>query len=119
VTAPLVFVGFGVTAPERSYDDYRDVDAKGKIVVLLTGAPSSFPAAERAHYASSRLKRENAVGRGAVGILVVRTRDQTFPWDRLVRQSRRGNMRWLDRNGAWGRSPTAQRRRCSRGHRSR
>jgi Zn-dependent M28 family amino/carboxypeptidase len=100
VTAPLVFAGFGVTAPERGYDDYRSVDAKGKIVVILTGAPSSFPPAERAHYASNRLKRENAVGRGAVGILGVRTRDQTFPWDRLVRQSRRGSMRWLDRNGA-------------------
>jgi hypothetical protein len=100
VTAPLVFVGFGVTAPERGYDDYREVDAKGKIVVLLTGAPASFPPAERAHYADRRAKRENAVRRGAVGLLVVRTRDQTFPWDRLVRQSRRGEMRWLDRTGA-------------------
>ena len=43
VTAPLVFAGFGVTAPERGYDDYREIDAKGKIVVLLTGAPASFP----------------------------------------------------------------------------
>ena len=100
VTAPVVFVGFGVTAPERGYDDYRDVDAKGKIVVLLTGAPASFPPAERAHYADRRTKGDNAVDRGAVGILVVRTRDQTFPWDRLVRQSRSGEMRWLDRNGA-------------------
>ena len=100
VTAPLVFVGFGVTAPERGYDDYRDVDAKGKIVVLLTGAPAAFPPAERAHYANGRAKRENAVRRGAVGLLVVRTRDQTFPWDRLVRQSRRGEMRWLDPTGA-------------------
>jgi hypothetical protein len=99
VTAPLVFAGFGVTATERGYDDYRGVDAKGKIVVLLTGAPSSFPPAERAHYASGRMKRENAVRRGAVGMLVVRTRDQSFPWDRLVRQSHRGNLRWLDRNG--------------------
>jgi hypothetical protein len=99
VTAPVVFAGFGVTAPERGYDDYQGIDAKGKIVVLLTGAPPSFPAAERAHYASSRLKRENAVGRGAVGILVVRTRDQSFPWDRAVRQSRRGSMRWLDADG--------------------
>ena len=100
VTAPLVFAGFGVTAPERGYDDYQHLDPKGKIVVLLTGAPSSFPAAERAHYASSLLKRENAAGRGAVGMLVVRTRDQSFPWDRLIRQARRGNMRWLDRAGA-------------------
>jgi hypothetical protein len=100
VTAPLVFVGFGATAPDRGYDDYRGVDAKGKIVVLLTGGPPSFPPAERAHYATARMKRENAVSRGAVGMLVVRTRDQTFPWDRLVRQSRGGDMRWLDRNGA-------------------
>jgi hypothetical protein len=99
VTAPLVFVGFGATAPDRGYDDYRGVDAKGKIVVLLTGGPPSFPPAERAHYATARMKRENAVSRGAVGMLVVRTRDQTFPWDRLVRQSRGGDMRWLDRNG--------------------
>jgi hypothetical protein len=100
VTAPLVFAGFGATAPDRGYDDYRGVDPKGKIVVLLTGGPPSFPPAERAHYATTRVKRENAVSRGAVGILAVRTRDQTFPWDRLVRQSRAGDMRWLDRNGA-------------------
>ena len=98
VTAPLVFAGFGVTAPERDYDDYREIDAKGKIVVLLTGAPGSFPPAERAHYADGRAKVGNAVRRGAVGLLVVRTRDQTFPWDRLVRQARGGSMRWLDRN---------------------
>ena len=42
VTAPVVLVGFGVTAAEQGYDDYRNVDARGKIVVLLTGAPRSF-----------------------------------------------------------------------------
>lgn len=99
VTAPLVLAGFGVTAPDRGYDDYRGIDPKGKIVVLLTGAPSSLAPAERAHYATARLKAENAVRRGAVGILVVRTRDQTFPWDRLVRQSRAGGMRWLGPEG--------------------
>jgi hypothetical protein len=88
-----------VTAPDRGYDDYRGVDAKGKIVVLLTGAPSSFPPTERAHHATPRMKGENAVRHGAVGILVVRTPDQTFPWDRLVRQSRAGGLRWLDPKG--------------------
>jgi Peptidase family M28/PA domain len=100
VMGPLVFAGFGVTAPDQGYDDYRAVDPKGKIVVLLTGAPSSFPPAERAHHAASRTKRENAARRGAIGVLVVRTRDQSFPWDRMVRQSRRGGMRWLDSTGA-------------------
>ncbi len=100
VTAPLVFVGFGITAPDHGYDDYRAVDPKGKIVVLLTGAPSGFPPAERAHYAAAQMKRENAARRGSVGVLVVRTRDQSAPWDRLVRRSRRGGMRWLDSSGA-------------------
>jgi hypothetical protein len=99
VTAPVVLAGFGVTAPDRGYDDYRGVDARGKIVVLLTGAPSSFPPTERAHHATPRMKGENAVRHGAVGILVVRTPDQTFPWDRLVRQSRAGGLRWLDPKG--------------------
>jgi hypothetical protein len=99
VTAPLVLAGFGVTAPDRGYDDYRAVDPKGKIVVILTGAPASFAPAERAHYATARLKFQNAVRRGAVGALIIRTRDDTFPWDRLVRQSRAGGMRWLDPAG--------------------
>jgi hypothetical protein len=100
VTAPLVFAGYGVTSADHGYDDYRAVDAKGKIVVLLTGAPPSFPPAERAHHAAPRMKRDNAARRGAVGIIIVRTRDQSFPWDRLVRQSRRGGMRWVDSAGA-------------------
>ena len=100
VTAPVVLAGFGVTAPDRGYDDYRGVDARGKIVALLTGAPSRFPATERAHHATTRLKAQNAVSHGAVGLLVVRTRDQTFPWDRSVRQMRAvGIMRWLEADG--------------------
>jgi hypothetical protein len=101
VTAPLVLAGFGVTAPDRGYDDYRAIDAKGKIVVLLTGAPKSFPHTARAHYGTTRIKYKNAVDHGAVGILIVRTRDQSFPWERMVRQvSAVGNMRWIDSSGA-------------------
>jgi len=102
VAAPLVLVGFGVTAPDRAYDDYRTVDARGKVVVLLSGAPPSFPPTERAHFATSRVKYENAVRHGAVGVVTVRTRDQTFPWDRYVRQGRAGTMGWLDRRGEPG-----------------
>ena len=107
MTAPLVLAGFGVTAPDRGYDDYRTVDPKGKIVVLLTGAPSSLAPAERAHYATSRIKFQNAVNRGAVGVLVVRTRDQSFPWDRLTRQvsSRRHALARSGRRAGWTCSP--------------
>lgn len=43
VTAPVVFVGFGVTAPELGYDDYAGIDVRGKLVARLSGAPASFP----------------------------------------------------------------------------
>ena len=42
VEAPVVFVGYGVTTPDGSYDDYAGVDAKGKIVAYLSGAPPSL-----------------------------------------------------------------------------
>jgi hypothetical protein len=44
VTAPLAFAGFGITAPELGYDDYAHVDVKGKIAVLPSGGPPTFPA---------------------------------------------------------------------------
>jgi hypothetical protein len=100
VTAAMVIAGFGVTAPGLSWDDYKDVDARGKIVILVSGAPSSFPATERAHYATAREKMRNAVAHGAVGIIATRSRETTFPWDRQVRQARGGAMRWLGPDGA-------------------
>src|ERR1700719_1024656 len=56
VAAPLVFVGFGVTAPDQKYDDYAGVDAHGKIVVGIYGAPSTFPSTERAYYSDGTIK---------------------------------------------------------------
>jgi hypothetical protein len=102
VSASMVLVGFGVTAPDRGYDDYRTVDARGKIVVYLTGAPPSLPPTQRAHYATNRIKFQNAIRHGAVGVLSVRTRDQTFPWDRFVRQARAGTLSWLNPRGEPG-----------------
>jgi peptidase M28-like protein/PA domain-containing protein len=99
VTAPLVLAGFGATAPERGYDDYRTVDARGKIVVILRGGPTSFPPTERAHYATPRARYENAVRHGAVGVLTMSTRSETAPWASVVRQLRPGDMAWLDPAG--------------------
>ena len=50
-SAPVVFAGYGVTAPEFGYDDYAGIDVAGKFVALLfLQAPPSFPATERAHF---------------------------------------------------------------------
>src|SRR5262245_25403117 len=101
-TAPLVYAGFGVTAPELGYDDYARVDARGKVVVLLFGGPKSFPNDQRASSSSTLVKARNAVARGAIGIITVRTPgdEMRAPWPRVVNQSRLPGMRWLEANGA-------------------
>jgi len=101
LTAPVVFAGFGVTAPELKYDDYADLDVKGKVVALIRGGPESFPASRRAHYSSTRVKDQNAVEHGAIGIITIRTPEdeQNAPWSRSVRQSKLSAYRWEDENG--------------------
>ena len=56
VRGQVVYVGFGVTAPEQGYDDYAGLEANGKIVAFLYGAPLSFEAAIRAHLQLERRK---------------------------------------------------------------
>jgi hypothetical protein len=101
LNAPVVFAGFGVTAPELKYDDYAGLDVKGKVVALIRGGPESFPASRRAHYSSSRIKDKNAVEHGAIGIITMRTPEdeQNSPWPRSVRQSKLSAYRWEDENG--------------------
>src|SRR5215213_1733387 len=52
VDAPVVFAGFGITAPELGHDDYANIDVRGKIVAFLAGAPPRFPHSQRAYYSS-------------------------------------------------------------------
>jgi len=103
----LVFVGYGVTAPERGYDDYAGLDVKGKIAVMLAfEAPPSFPSAVRAYYAAPAVKRANAVAHNTVGVLYVRSpaREAQFPWPFLLRELRIGgnSLRWLNSDGRPG-----------------
>ena len=82
ITAPLVFVGYGIQAPSLKYDDYRNVDVKGKIVVMLGGKPSSFPTEEGAHFGNGRQKIATAAKYGAVGVITLQTPagEKTFPF---------------------------------------
>ncbi len=100
VSAPLVFAGFGVTAPDQNYDDYAGVDVRGKIVVTIYGAPSSFPSTERAYYSDGIVKSKNAVARGAVGVLSIMFPEdwKRYPWDWIVPQVQAGEMHWLDKD---------------------
>ena len=75
VTAPLVFVGFGVTAPEFDYDDYAGLDVKDKIVVLLRYEPKGFAAKTQnqglTRHAQVVTKAINARNHGAKGLILV------------------------------------------------
>ena len=72
VTAPVVFVGFGISAPEFGYDDFASgIDVRGKIAVILAGSPTKLPATARAHY--SRNKSAELASRGAVGVISLET----------------------------------------------
>jgi hypothetical protein len=101
LSAPIVFVGYGITAPDQRYDDYRGVDARGKIVAMVFGAPG-FPSAVKAHYSASWLKRRNAAEHGAVGVLVLYdSRLQgLYPFEKQVRDLAIPRLNWLNASGA-------------------
>lgn len=101
VAAPLAYVGFGITAPELGYDDYARIDVRGKIVVMLRGAPASFAPDQRAYYSSRQGKRERAVAHGAIGQITFALPDdeKRFSFERILAESRHGMMSWLDDKG--------------------
>ena len=74
VSAPIVFCGYGITAPELGFDSYSGVETKGKIVVLFNGLPGergSFADRSTAEYDTEIYKITNAQNHGAVGVVFV------------------------------------------------
>ena len=86
--APLVFVGYGASAPEEKWDDYKDADVKGKILVMMvndpqpTGEePKRFAGKAYTWYGRWLYKFEEAVRRGAAGALLIHTTPSaSYPW---------------------------------------
>jgi len=102
VRAEVVYVGFGVHAPELDYSDYDGVDVAGKIVALFDNAPANFPHNERAFYSSGRTKAKEAIARGAIGVLSLRSKraEEYVPWDRVKAQAgTRPGMAWVTLTG--------------------
>ena len=100
VEGPVVFVGFGVTAPEQNYDDYKGIDVRGKIVAYLFGAPN-FESSLKAHYSSSTVKAKTAASHGAVGAILLDNPvlEQVYPFSKRVRDLSIPKYRWLDGSG--------------------
>ena len=95
----LVFVGYGSTAPEYTWDDYKDVDVKGKVLLVLVNDPPA-PAAEpnlfggraMTYYGRWTYKFEEAERRGAAGMLIVHTtEDAGYGWQTVVGSWAAGN----------------------------
>jgi hypothetical protein len=76
VKAPLVFAGYGITAPEYGYDDYAGIDVRGKVVLLFDHEPqendphSRFNGTGHTRHANTRVKVENARRHGAAAVLL-------------------------------------------------
>ncbi len=85
--APLVFLGYGVNAPERNWNDFKDVDLKGKIAVVLINDPDfetgegDFDGKGMTYYGRWTYKYEEAARQGALGVLIVHeTAPASYGW---------------------------------------
>ena len=86
--APLLFVGYGVSAPDEKWDDYKGVDVKGKILVMMVNdpqptseEPNRFAGKAYTWYGRWLYKFEEAVRKGAAGALLIHTLpSSSYPW---------------------------------------
>jgi Zn-dependent M28 family amino/carboxypeptidase len=99
IEAPAVFAGYGLHAPELGIDDYKGLDVRGKVVVVLNGFPKGMKSDVGAHLNSE--KRRVASERGAVGLVLIRTREEAKrrPWSRLQEYSNEPSMGWTGEDG--------------------
>ncbi len=94
--APLVFVGYGVTAPERGWDDFKGVDVRGKMLLVLINDPDfearpgesvagKFGGRAATFYGRWVYKYEEAVRRGALGVLIIHeTAGAAYGWSTVI-----------------------------------
>jgi hypothetical protein len=99
VSAPLVFVGYGVEDKRLRLDDYRDLDVKGKVVVTLRGFPKGLPSEEGAHV--SAMKYRVAQQHGAIGLVSIATlqSEKAIPWERSLERANVPDFAWVDADG--------------------
>jgi len=104
IDAPIVYVGYGIEAPEFGWDDYKGVDVKGKVLLMLVNEPLSddpkfFNGKALTYYGRWMYKYEEAARKGAVGaILIHRTDMASYAWD-VVRNSNSGEKSFLELDG--------------------
>jgi len=92
IEAPLVWVGYGIHAPEYNWDDYKGTDVKGKMLLMLVNEPPSddpnfFKGKALTYYGRWTYKYEEAARRGAAGVVLIhKTEMASYGWE-VVRNS--------------------------------
>ncbi len=104
VDAEIVYVGYGIEAPEYNWDDYKGADVHGKVLLMLVNEPPSddpkfFKGKALTYYGRWTYKYEEAVRKGAVGVILVhQTEMASYPWE-VVRNSNSGEKSYLKLEG--------------------
>lgn len=95
ISAPLVFIGYGLQIPEADFDDFKDQDLKGKIVVYLNGGPADISAPLKSNARSGREFWQAVAAAGAVGrISIANPKSMDIPWARSAANAT-GTGMWL------------------------
>ncbi|HZQ69058.1 MAG TPA: M28 family peptidase [Terriglobales bacterium] len=105
IDADVVYVGYGIEAPEYNWDDYKGVDVRGKVLLMLVNEPPSddvkfFKGKALTYYGRWTYKYEQAARKGAVGALLIHKTDMaSYGWE-VVRNSNSGEKSFLKLEGA-------------------
>ena len=103
VSGPVVFVGYGISAPQFGYDDYKGVDVRGKIVAFVTGTPqlgnSEVNASLTTDFRLLEAQRRGAVGAVAIGDVAS---GRVPPFDRIKGRWQQSDMTWATPSGVGG-----------------
>jgi Zn-dependent M28 family amino/carboxypeptidase len=85
ITAPLVFVGYGLKIPERNLDDFAGLDLKGKVAVYISGSPGDIPSSLSAHSQTAMERGKALRAAGAIGVIrILNPAAMDAPWARLA-----------------------------------
>jgi len=100
IDADIVYIGYGIEAPEYQWDDYKGTDVRGKVLLMLVNEPSSddpnfFKGRALTYYGRWTYKYEEAARKGAVGVILIHKADMaSYPWE-VVRNSNSGEKSFL------------------------
>ena len=100
IDAQIVYVGYGIEAPEYKWDDYKGADVRGKVLLMLVNEPPSddvnfFKGPALTYYGRWTYKYEEAARKGAAGVILIHQTDMaSYPWE-VVRNSFSGEASYL------------------------